>query len=90
MTQPSVIVINQKSIVLALILTFFFGPFGMLYSTIIGGIIMLILTGLVGFFTAGIGLFFMWPVQMLWAALAANNHNKAQMSSARRVVNRAR
>lgn len=84
-TQPPVVVINQKSVMLALVLTFFFGPFGMMYSTILGGLIMLLLTSLVGFFTGGFGLFFMWPVQMLWAGMAASNHNKRQLAAVGRL-----
>ncbi len=84
MTEPRVIVVGSKSVVLALILTFFFGPFGMLYSTIAGGLIMLVLAGLVGFFTAGFGLFFVWPVQMLWAGISASNYNKGQVARVQR------
>ena len=85
MNEPRVIVVGSKSVVLALVLTFFFGPFGMLYSTIAGGLIMLVLAGLVAFFTAGFGLFFVWPVQMLWAGIAASNYNKGQVAKVQRL-----
>lgn len=79
-SQPQQIVIVQpKSVGLSLILTFFFGPFGMLYSTITGGAIMLIISLLVGVFTLGIGLFFTWPVCMIWGAIAASK-SKVQVT----------
>jgi hypothetical protein len=71
-----VIVTSPKSIGLALVLTFFFGPLGMLYSTTTGGIVMFIVTIVVGIFTVGIGLFVTWPICMIWAAVAASNSNK--------------
>ncbi len=85
MSKPPVVVINQKSVMLALILTLFFGPFGMMYSTILGGLVMLVFTSLVGVFTGGVGLFFMWPLQLLWAGMAASNYNKRQINAARRI-----
>ena len=84
MTEPRIVVVGSKSVLLALVLTFFFGPFGMLYSTVAGGLIMLVLACLVGFFTAGFGLFFIWPVQMLWAGIAASNYNKGQVARVQR------
>lgn len=71
-----IVVKTQKSVGVALILAFLFGPLGMLYSTIAGGIIMLIVTGFVAIFTLGFGLLITWPVCMIWAAIAANSYNK--------------
>lgn len=74
--QPQQIIVRtNKSVGIALILTFFFGPLGMLYSTVSGGIIMLIITGIVAIFTLGFGLLITWPVCMIWAAVSANNYN---------------
>lgn len=69
----------QKSVGVALLLTFFFGPFGMLYSTIAGGLIMLAANVVLGTLTLGLFLFISWPIQMVWAAVAASNSNKATM-----------
>lgn len=75
--QQKTIIVNQhrKSVALSLVLTFFFGPLGMFYSTITGGIIMFFVTLVVGIFTLGFGLIFVWPIQMIWAAIAASNYN---------------
>lgn len=75
--QPQYIIVkSNKSVGVALILTFLFGPLGMLYSTISGGIIMLVISIIVGVVTLGFGLLLTWPVCMIWAAVAANNHNQ--------------
>ena len=79
-----VIVQNRKSMVLALLLSFFFGPLGMLYATIGGGLIMLLLDIVIGIFTLGFGLFFLWPIQMIWTAIAVSNYNARQNAKARR------
>lgn len=76
--QPTTIIINQghqKSKMLAFLLTFFFGPLGMLYSTVIGGLCMTFL----GFIViplcfVGVGLLmlpFYWIACLVWAVAAA-------------------
>jgi hypothetical protein len=70
-SKVSVNASGGRDIGLALLLTFFFGPLGMFYSTVIGGIIMLIASVLAILFSGGIGLFFTWPIQLVWAAEAA-------------------
>ena len=63
---------QQKSVILSLVLTFFFGPFGMLYSTVIGGIVMLVLYLAIGIPTLGWGLTVLHPIAMIWGAVAAS------------------
>jgi len=69
-----------KSTMVAVILSLFFGPLGMLYSTVLGGIIMLIISIVVGLFTLGFGLIFTWPICVIWAALAADRQNKKALA----------
>ena len=85
MEQPSsfssnppqtIIVKSGKSVGIAILLSFLFGPLGMLYSTIVGGIVMFFATGIAFLLTAGLGLFLTWPIGVIWAAVAASNHNK--------------
>ena len=71
-----IIVTSTKSVGISLILTFLFGSIGMLYSTIIGAIIMSIVSIIIGVLTLGMGLFLVWPICMIWGALAAVSHNK--------------
>ena len=70
--QISVAPQQEKSVAVALVLTFFFGPRGMLYSTVAGGLIMLAANVVLGTLTFGLFLFISWPIQMIWAATAAS------------------
>jgi hypothetical protein len=49
--SPKIVVVNanKKSLVASIILTLFFGPLGLLYSSVSGGIIMIIVTLLISF-----------------------------------------
>lgn len=74
---PPVIMQPGKSVGVAIVLTFFFGPFGLLYSTVTGGLILLGVTFVVGFAMLGFFWFLFWPViwvaSMVWGGLAAAN-----------------
>lgn len=76
------VVVTAKSAGVAILLTLLFGPLGMLYSTVLGALIMMIVTAIVGFLTYGIGLIFTWPICMIWAAVAAGSHNRRAMRRA--------
>ncbi|RXH58042.1 hypothetical protein [Granulicella sibirica] len=67
---------QRKSIVLSLILTFFFGPFGMLYSTVVGALVMLVLYVALGIPTLGWALAGLHPIAMIWGAWAADRANR--------------
>ncbi|AFL86769.1 hypothetical protein Terro_0422 [Terriglobus roseus DSM 18391] len=66
---------NRKSVVLSLVLTFFFGPFGMLYSTVTGAIVMLVLYVVLGIPTLGWAIAALHPIAMIWGAIAASRSN---------------
>lgn len=79
--KPATVVIDRtKNIGIAIILTVFFGPLGMLYSTITGAIVMMILSVLIAIVTLGFGLLITWPICIIWAGIAASNHNKQLIS----------
>lgn len=63
---------HDKSVGASLVLTFLFGPFGMLYTNPVGALIMLIIALVVAVVTLGIGLIVIWPVSMLWGAISAS------------------
>ena len=67
---------GPKSAALAFILTFFFGPLGMLYSTVAGGLIMFVAGIVLIPLTFGLILPILWPIQLVWAVVAATNANK--------------
>jgi len=75
-----IIVTSTKSVGLSLILTFLLGPIGMFYSTLWGGFFMAIVTGFVWLVTLGIGLVLVWPICMIWGAIAAASYNKKLFS----------
>ena len=75
--QPQrIVVVSTKSIGLAIALAFFFGPLGMLYSTIMGAVVMFFVCIPVVIFTAGFGLLLTIPACTIWAYLAAKSHNE--------------
>lgn len=70
-----------KSMVVAILLAIFFGPLGMLYSTVSGGVIMIVISLVIGFITLGFGIFLTWPVCVIWAAVATNSYNKKALAA---------
>jgi hypothetical protein len=68
---PPMVVRPAKSVGVALVLTFFFGPLGMFYSTASGALIMLGALFVVGFLTFGLAWPLVWLGSMIWGALAA-------------------
>ena len=67
---------KRKSVVLSLVLTFFLGPFGMLYSTVPGALVMMVLYVAIGIPTLGWGLAVLHPIAMIWGAIAADRANR--------------
>jgi hypothetical protein len=67
---------KRKSVVLSLVLTFFLGPFGMLYSTVPVALIMLALYVGLGIVTFGWAIAALHPIAMIWGALAADRANR--------------
>ena len=77
--QQTIIVVNkQKSAAIAIVLAIFFGPLGLLYSSVLGGIIMMVLGLIIGLITFGIGLIVVWIASIIWAVVAVNIANKKQ------------
>ena len=66
---------SRKSVILSLVLTFFLGPFGMLYSTVVGAIIMGVLYLVLGILTAGFALIVLHPICVIWGVWATHRDN---------------
>jgi len=80
-TQKQIVVVKaEKSMGVTILLTFLFGPLGMLYSTVTGAIVMLVVNVLIAILTLGFGLVFTWPICIIWAAVATSNYNKSLSS----------
>ena len=69
------ILIQSKSMAVGILLTIFFGPLGLFYSSVIGAIIMLIVSIPLAIVTAGLGFILIIPVCVIIAAVSINNHN---------------
>ena len=76
--NQTVIMINkQKSVGLAFIFALFFGPLGLLYASITGGIIMFLVNLVLLFILPGVGLVISWIICIIWAVIAAQNTNQS-------------
>lgn len=73
--KKAVILATKKSAFLAFLLGLIFGPIGMIYSAPWGALFMFLVNSVVGFLTAGLGLFITWPICGFWAAFAAMSYN---------------
>jgi len=77
---------NQKSMVVAILLAFFFGPLGLLYASVFGGLVMLAIhfgIFIVSILTLGIGsVLFLpaWFVCIIWAVVAVKGNEKQVIS----------
>lgn len=74
--QTNIVVVGKaKSVGAAFILAFFFGPLGLMYASVIGGLVMFVI-GLISFFLLPIiGYVFVHIGCVIWAIVAANNAN---------------
>lgn len=71
----TVLIASEKSVGVAILLTVLFGPLGMFYSTVAGGLIMLVVSIVFAACTFGLSLLITWPICIIWAAVAASNSN---------------
>jgi hypothetical protein len=74
-----------KSVGVAFLLTFFFGPLGLFYSSVAGGVVMLCVETLLfilGFVTFGLAwllFWFTWVGCIIWGCVAASGSNRSQV-----------
>ena len=86
--QPQYIIARSpKSLGLALILTLVLGPIGLLYATVSGGIIMIVVDtifAVIGLLTLGFSLFVTIPIInlicMIWAYVKVKKYNQDLLS----------
>lgn len=82
---PVVVMNERKSVGLAIVLAFLFGPLGIAYVSVGAALAACFITLFVAVVTMGLGLFLAWPASMLWAAYAATEHNRRQLYATRYV-----
>lgn len=75
MSQPGA---PQKSMGVAILLAIAFGPIGLLYASVTGGVIMFVVSIIVLPLTLFLGIFLTWPACVIWAAIAVNKHREQQ------------
>lgn len=74
-----------KSVGVAFLLTFFFGPLGLFYSSVAGGLVMLcvetllFILGFVTFGAAWLLFSFTWVGCIIWGCVAASGRNTSQV-----------
>lgn len=87
-TSNNVVVVGQqKSVGTAFLLAFLFGPLGLLYASVPGGIIMF-LVGIFLFFLIPVaGGFIAWIICIIWAIAAAQNSNESALKQAGNIAN---
>ncbi|MDA8301232.1 MAG: hypothetical protein M0005_06735 [Actinomycetota bacterium] len=68
---------RDRSVVLALALTFFLGPLGLFYASVPGALALIGLAAIGVVPTLGFVLIFVWPASMAWAAIAASGKHMA-------------
>jgi hypothetical protein len=86
--QNVVIMGKQKSVGIAFLLAFLFGPLGLLYASILGGIVMFFITFLFFFLLPFIGPIFCWVGCIIWAVVAAGRANKSMMNKGNALINK--
>lgn len=75
-TQVTIqLVQDRKSLPLSFILTFFFGPLGLLYVSVGWALVMTVLTFIFMFFTLGLGAIIMWPINLILSLVLASSAN---------------
>lgn len=80
--QVAKLQMQSKSMLIGLLLTLFFGGFGVFYFSTLGGIICAIIEiilWVVSFFTFGLGVLIVVPFHLIcviYTAIAINGHNK--------------
>lgn len=86
--NPNVVIVGkQKSTGTAFLLAFLFGPLGLLYASVTGGIIMLFVGILLFFLIPIIGGLISWVICMIWAVNAASEANRNAIVNANRMAN---
>jgi hypothetical protein len=74
--QRPIVDIPTKSVGLAILLTVLLGPLGMLYATIGGAVVMILVSAVLGVLTFGLSVLFTWPISIIWSILAVNSYNR--------------
>jgi len=84
--ETAIILTQSKSMAVGLILTWFFGGFGVFYVSILGGVLLGLLEfilWIVTFATLGFGVLLLIPlhiIALVWVYIGVKNHNNRLIS----------
>ena len=85
--QNVVIMGKQKSVGVAFLLAFLFGPLGLLYASVIGGVVMFFVSLLLFFLLPLVGVILCWIGCIIWAVVAAGEANKNMVNKGNALIN---
>ncbi len=86
--QQNVVVMGKaKSVGVAFLLAFLFGPLGLLYATVIGGIVMFFVTLVLFFLLPIVGIVLCWIGCIICAIVAADQANKSMVNKGNALIN---
>lgn len=85
--QNTILIQGQsKSVGLGVLLALFFGPIGLLYSSIMGGLFMMVVGCILFFLIPIIGIIITDIICIIWAIVAIGNHNNRQSDKQMKMV----
>lgn len=89
MTTPYFVSKSPKSVAIAILLTFTFGPVGLFYASITGGLVMTFTPIFWLLFGWSLGLLTIcaltfWLISMIWAVISVSSYNREIEEDARR------
>lgn len=73
---------RDKSVVLSLVLTFFFGPLGLFYASVWGALTLIVVAAVGVVPTLGFILIFVWPASMVWGAIESSKKHRTFVNGA--------
>lgn len=79
MKQINVVLNPLRSPIAALLLTIFFGPVGLIYTSIVGAIILIFLLLVAYGAHSTYALALVWLLGCFWSVVAANRYNRRMM-----------
>ena len=74
--KQTVLIVREKSVALAVVLGFFFGPFGVLYASLLAGGLSILGVFLLSIVTGGLGGLFVWVFFSILGGVLVSNKNK--------------
>ena len=72
-TTHTIVIVNKKSTGTAILLAFLFGPLGLFYASVVGGLVMIVVAIILMAAAGPAGSVIAWIGSIIWAASAVQN-----------------